>query len=98
MTAKSISRALLPIAALFCTIPSQAQMTNPYGESITMENVIKVVAPARAEAQKNHLHMAIAIVDAGGELVYFEKMDGTQTGSVQVAIDKARSAVLFRRP
>ena len=42
--------------------------------------------------------MAIAIVDTGGHLVYFEKMDGTQTGSVQVSIDKARSAALYRRP
>jgi glc operon protein GlcG len=75
-----------------------AQMDIPYGEPITLENGRKAVAPARAEAERNHLHMAIAIVDPGGELVYFEKMDGTQTASVQVAIDKARSAVLYRRP
>jgi uncharacterized protein GlcG (DUF336 family) len=73
-------------------------MQLPYGEPITMEVAMKAVAPARAEAEKNHLHMAIAIVDPGGELVYLEKMDGTQTASVQVAIDKARSAVLYRRP
>jgi glc operon protein GlcG len=83
---------LLGVAAL------DAQMDIPYGEPIALENVRKAVAPARAEAEKNHLHMAIAIVDPGGELVYFEKMDGTQTGSVQVAIDKARSATLYRRP
>jgi uncharacterized protein GlcG (DUF336 family) len=73
-------------------------MQLPYGEPITMEVAMKAVAPARAEAEKNHLHMAIAIVDPGGELVYLEKMDGTQTASVQVAMDKARSAVLYRRP
>jgi glc operon protein GlcG len=96
--AKSILSSLLSLAILLCAAQTRAQMSDPYGESITMENAMKAVAPARAEAQKNHLHMAIAIVDVGGELVYFEKMDGTQTGSVQVAIDKARSAVLFRRP
>ena len=53
---------------------------------------------AAAEARKNSWNMAIAIVDTGGHLVYFEKMDNTQTGSVNVAIDKARSAALFRRP
>ncbi len=42
--------------------------------------------------------MAAAVVDTGGHLVYFEKMDHTQTGSVAVAIDKARSAALFKRP
>jgi uncharacterized protein GlcG (DUF336 family) len=42
--------------------------------------------------------MAIAIVDTGGYLVYFEKMQDTQTGSVDLAIEKARSSALFRRP
>jgi glc operon protein GlcG len=42
--------------------------------------------------------MAIAIVDPNGFLVYFEKMDNTQNGSVDVALDKARSAALFKRP
>ena len=51
-----------------------------------------------AEAKKNNFKMAIAVVDISGDLVYFEKMDGTQTGSVAVAIDKARSAALFKRP
>ena len=42
--------------------------------------------------------MAVAVVDTGGHLVYFERMDGTQTGSAGVALDKAKSAVAFRRP
>jgi glc operon protein GlcG len=42
--------------------------------------------------------MAVAVVDTAGELVYFEKMDDTQTGSVKVAVAKARSAALFKRP
>ena len=74
------------------------QVSNSYGEPITLENARKASAPARAEAEKLHVHMAIAIVDPGGELIYFEKIDGTQTASVQVAIDKARSAALYRRP
>ena len=42
--------------------------------------------------------MAIAIVDTGGYLVYFEKMQDTQTGSVDLAIEKARTSALFKRP
>ena len=42
--------------------------------------------------------MAVAVADPAGNLVYFEKMDGTQHGSVNVAIAKARSAALFKRP
>jgi glc operon protein GlcG len=51
-----------------------------------------------AEAAKNGWTMAVAVVDPGGNLVYFEKMDNTQLGSVEVAIEKARSAALFKRP
>jgi glc operon protein GlcG len=42
--------------------------------------------------------MAIAVVDPSGTLVYYEKMDNTQTGSASVAIEKARTAALFKRP
>jgi glc operon protein GlcG len=51
-----------------------------------------------AEAEKNHWNVAVAIVDTGGNLVYYEKMDNTQIGSANVAIEKARTAALFKRP
>jgi glc operon protein GlcG len=75
-----------------------AQMPNPYGPPINLEAAKKAAASAIAEARKNNWSMAVAILDIGGDLVYFEKMDGTQTGSVRVALGKARSAVLFKRP
>jgi len=75
-----------------------AQMPNPYGAPITLEAARKPVAAARAEALKNNWTMAIAIVDTSGNLVYYEKMDNTQIASATVAIDKARSAVLYKRP
>jgi glc operon protein GlcG len=75
-----------------------AQMPNPYGLSINLDTAKKIAAVAIAEAHKNNWTMAVAIVDVGGNLVYFEKMDDTQTGSVQVALDKASSAALFKRP
>jgi uncharacterized protein GlcG (DUF336 family) len=70
----------------------------PYGPSITLEDAKKAAAPALAEARKNNWAMVVAIVDTGGNLVYYEKMDNTQLGSSRVAVDKARSAALFKRP
>jgi uncharacterized protein GlcG (DUF336 family) len=70
----------------------------PYGLSIDIANAKKAAAAAVAEARKNNWTMAVAIVDTGGFGVYFERMDGTQTGSADIAFDKARSAVMFRRP
>jgi uncharacterized protein GlcG (DUF336 family) len=75
-----------------------AQMPNPYGAPISLEDAKKVAGPALAEAAKNKWNVAVAIVDGSGNLVYYEKMDATQIGSATVAIDKARSAALFKRP
>jgi uncharacterized protein GlcG (DUF336 family) len=69
-----------------------------YGTPITAETAKKIAAPAVAEAKKNGWAMAVAIVDTHGELVYFERMDDTQIGSVNIAQDKARSAARFKRP
>jgi glc operon protein GlcG len=69
-----------------------------YGPSISLQYAKSVAAAATAEARKNNWTMAVAVVDTAGTLVYFEKMDDTQTGSAAVAIDKARSAALFKRP
>ena len=65
---------------------------------ITLEDAKKAMAAAEAEARKNSWNVAIAIVDAGGNLVLFEKIDDTQLGSVSIAIGKARTAVNFKRP
>jgi uncharacterized protein GlcG (DUF336 family) len=79
-------------------------MNNPtpqlpiYGTSITLEQARMVAAAARAEAVRNGWCMVVAIMDPGGHLVLLERMDNAQFGSVQVAQDKALSAVAFRRP
>jgi len=69
----------------------------PYGAPISQELAKKAAAGAIAEAQKNKWKMAVAIVDTGGHLVYFERMQDTQIGSVDLAIEKAKTAALFRR-
>jgi uncharacterized protein GlcG (DUF336 family) len=86
------------VMALLCALPAHAQMPNPYGASITLDAARKAAAPALAEAQKNNWRMAVAVVDISGDLVFFEKMDGTQAASVNIAADKARSAARFKRP
>jgi len=73
-------------------------MTDSYGAPIGVEAAKKAAAAALAEAERNGWKMAAAVTDPAGELVYFEKMDGTQNGSVRVAIGKSRSAALFKRP
>ncbi len=70
----------------------------PYGLSISPDAAKKVASAAIAEAGKNKWAMAVAVVDTGGYLVYFERMPDTQLGSVEIAIEKAKSAALFRRP
>jgi uncharacterized protein GlcG (DUF336 family) len=73
-------------------------MAETYGLPIGLEDARRVTAAAIAEAAKNGWSMAVAVVDPAGLLVFFEKMDGTQNGSVAVSLSKARSAALFKRP
>ena len=99
MSQKRLARILIIVAVGLCALGSAlAQMPNPYGLSISLENAKKVAAPAIAEAAKNSWNMAVAVVDPAGNLVYFEKMDNTQLGSANIAVDKARCAALFKRP
>jgi glc operon protein GlcG len=88
---------VLILVSVLC-VNSMAQAPNPYGLPISVENAKKAAAAAVAEAKKNNWTMAIAVVDPGGTLVYYEKMDNTQLGSADVAIEKARTAARFKRP
>jgi uncharacterized protein GlcG (DUF336 family) len=69
-----------------------------YGPPITNEQAKAVAAAAFAEAKKNNWRMAFAVVGPAGELIYFEKMDGTQMASAEIAQGKARTSVMYRRP
>ena len=91
-------KSLLGVVLALCAQGAMAQMPNPYGANVTVDKAKIMAAAALAEARKHDWRMAVAIVDTGGYLVYYEKMENTQLGSATVAIDKARSAVLFKRP
>ncbi len=98
MSPRSILTCLLALIFALGASSALAQMPNPYGAPISLENAKKAAAAAVAEARKINWPMSVAITDTAGDLVYFEKMDGNQTGSVNLAIAKARSAVLYKRP
>jgi len=83
-------------AALLLAPPAEAQILD--SQELSLQAVKAVASAAAAEARANNWNVVIAIVDAGGHLLYLERMDGVQTGSVQVATDKAKSAAAFRRP
>ena len=95
----SIVVCALLVASVLVPVRTAAQgQPNMYGLSITADQAKAAAAAAVAEAKKNQWTMAVAIVDTAGDLVYFEKMDNTQVGSVDVAQAKARSAARFKRP
>jgi uncharacterized protein GlcG (DUF336 family) len=82
--------ALLAAAHAFAQVPQ-------YGPNVTLEQAKKAVAAAEAEARKNSWPVCIAVVDTAGMLVYYQRLDGTQTGSVLICQDKAVSAAMLRR-
>ena len=73
----------------------QAQLADK--KALTLAEARKIAAAAEAEATKNNLRVAIAVLDDGGYPLLVEKMDDTQTGSVDVAVAKGRTAALFKR-
>jgi glc operon protein GlcG len=90
------------VALFFATLvvgnSARAQAPIPYGEPIKLELANKVIAAAAVEAKKNDWPVAIAVVDPAGFLVAFQRLDNTQLGSVEVALEKAKTSALFRRP
>ena len=69
----------------------------PYGPPISLDHARAAVAAAVAEARKHDWKMNVAVVDSGGNLVAFERMDGAQLASIQIAEHKATAAATYRR-
>jgi glc operon protein GlcG len=101
MNSKSIA-SLIAAGVLTCLASvAQAQVPPPvpvYGANVTLEQARKTLVAAIAEADKQKLPMAVAIVDNAGQLVAFERMNNTQTASTVIAQQKAVSAATLRRP
>ncbi len=78
------------------TLTASAQLATK--KSLTLEAAKKIAAAAQVEAKKNNWNVVISVVDDGANLVYLEKMDGTQIGSIEIAQMKARTAIKMKRP
>ena len=93
-------RTILAAAALAALATgASAQDKRPdYGTAVNAAGAKKIAANVVAECQKNGWNVAVAVVDNHGFLVYFERMDNTQTASMEIAVGKARAAATYRRP
>jgi glc operon protein GlcG len=90
--------AALCVAALFAAGSAYPQqMSNPYGANINLAAAKKVAAAAAAKAAEMKINMVLAVVDTGGQLVYLERADVVQWGSVEVAVHKAKASVQYKR-
>ncbi len=82
--------------AFVSTLSFAAELASRVG--LTLEVAKQISAAAEAEAAKNKWTVAIAIVDEGGHLIHLAKIDNTQYGSIDVAIQKAQTSAAFKRP
>ncbi len=78
-------------------IPDAMPFNTPYGAAISVDRAKAVIAAAEAEAKKRNWALNIAVLDSGGNLVAFERMDGALLASIDISEHKARAAVRFRR-
>jgi uncharacterized protein GlcG (DUF336 family) len=78
-------------------IPDAMPFDVPYGAPISMDRADALINAAVAESKKRNWKMNVAVVDAGGNLVAFKRMDGAQLASVAIAEHKAKAAATFRR-
>ena len=93
----------LIVATVLVLVAASAGAQTPapppaYGLPITLEQAKKVMAGAEAEAKKNNWPVVIVVLDSGGNPVMLQRLDNAQWGSVDIAKEKARSAVALRRP
>ena len=98
---KTLLSLVLTLAVVLTAGAAGAQQPagpTPYGSPINLEQAKKVMAGAEAEAKKNNWPVAIVILDSGGQMVMMQRLDNTQWGSVDIAKEKARTAVALRRP
>ena len=79
-------------------VPDEMPFDVPYGPPISLARAQAVVHAAVTEATRRSWKMNVAVVDSGGNLVAFQRMDGAMLASIQIAEHKAKAAVTFRRP
>lgn len=96
MVTFSLRKLLVLVALSLATMASSAQVLDR--KTLSLDAANKIIAGAIAEAKANNWLVDIAVVDESGNLLSFQRMDGALIGSIEVAIGKARTASIFRRP
>jgi uncharacterized protein GlcG (DUF336 family) len=98
MTVRLLARAV--VAAVVCSTSMAALCAEELAakKALTLGVAKQVATAAEKHARENQWNVCIAIVDDGGHLIYFQRMDGTQTASVVVSMEKAKTAISFKRP
>ena len=81
---------------IFSSVEIHAQLISK--KTVGLELAKKLAAASEAQAIKDKLTSVISIVDDGGNLVYMERMDGAQLGSIEISLKKAKTALSFKRP
>jgi glc operon protein GlcG len=103
-SAPHIARALLSALAVCAALQSgfngsaSAAPQLPVKKVLTLQVATQMADAAQAEAEKRNANVVIAVVDDGGYPILLRRLDNTQVASVQVGIDKARTAAIYRRP
>jgi glc operon protein GlcG len=86
-----------PAANPLDNVPPAMPFDIPYGAPISLARAETAIQITVAEARKHDWKLNVAVVDSGGNLVAFQRMDGAQLASIQIAEHKARAAATFRR-
>ena len=95
-TVISMRTFVVALTMLAATLPGFSQLATK--KSLTLEAAKKIAAAAEMEAKKNNWNVVICVVDDGANLLFLQRMDGTQVGSVDIAQMKARTAIKMKRP
>jgi glc operon protein GlcG len=96
MQRKLVTLAIAGVLATGFALSASAQLADRKG--MTLAEAKKLLAAAEDAAQKGNAHMGLAVLDEGGHLVAFERMDGASLVTVEFAQDKAKTAVMYRAP
>ena len=93
---KHLAFVAVALGTLAGPVFAQAQLVEKV--SLTLEGAKRIAAVAEAKAKAEDARVVIAVVDEGGSLLLLERLDDTQVASVNVGIDKAMTAAIYRRP